>query len=119
FGGLDDTSESSELFISNLEIPDPDAFAMEFAPRFNGAVKLTGELGAVSLVGFGLGSRPAALLDALRVLEEENVPVIKSFTGRESLTFVIPRPAVDESVKRLHRVFVESYQPASQIEITR
>lgn len=108
FGSLDTAGESSDLFISNLEIPDPAAFTAEFAPRFNGAVKLTGELGAVSLVGFGLGSRPAALLDALSVLEAINVPLIKSFTGRESLSFVVPRPVVDESVKRLHRVFVES-----------
>lgn len=115
FGGLNGADETSELFISNLEIPDPDAFAAELAPRFNGAVKLTGDLGAVSLVGFGLGSRPAALLEALRVLEEENVPLIKSFTGRESLTFVIPRPLVDASVKRLHRVFVENHEPALQL----
>ena len=115
FGGLNGAGEASDLFISNLEIPDPDAFAAEFAPQFNGAVKFTGELGAVSLVGFGLGSRPVALLDALRVLEEQNVPVIKSFTGRESVTFVIPRPLVDESVKRLHRVFVENHKKASQL----
>ena len=116
FGGLNGAGEASDLFISNLEIPDPDAFTAEFAPRFDGAVELTGELGAVSLIGFGLGSRPAALLDALRVLEEENVPVIKSFTGRESLTFVIPRPLVDQSVKRLHCVFVENHEPALQMK---
>jgi diaminobutyrate-2-oxoglutarate transaminase len=115
FGGLNGAGETSELFISNLEIPDPNAFAAELAPRFNGAVKLSGELGAVSLVGFGLGSRPAALLEALKVLEEENVLLIKSFTGRESLTFVIPRPLVDASVKRLHRIFVESREPALQL----
>jgi len=115
FGGLNGTGEASDLFISNLEIPDPEAFTAEFAPRFDGAVHLTGELGAVSLIGFGLGSRPAALLEALRVLEEENVPVIKSFTGRESLTFVIPRPLVDHGVKRLHRVFVENHEPAVEV----
>lgn len=113
FGGLNDGDGPSDLFISSLEIPDHDAFTAEFAPRFNGAVKLNGELGAVSLVGFGLGSRPAALLDALRVLEEENIPVIRSFTARESLTFVIPRPLVDESVKLLHRVFVENHEVLS------
>lgn len=110
FGGLSGNGEASELFISNLEIPDTDAFTAAFGPRFNGAVKLTGELGSVSLVGFGLGSRPAALLDALRVLEKENVPVIKSFTGRESLTFIIPRSLVDQSVKRLHSVFVDKQE---------
>ena len=116
FGGLNDAGEASDLFISNLEIPDPDAFIAEFAPRFDGAVQLTGELGAVSLIGFGLGSRPAALLDALRVLEEENVLVLKSFTGRESLTFVIPRLLVDQSVKRLHRVFVENHERVLQMK---
>ena len=116
FGGLNGAGEASDLFISNLEIPDPDAFTAEFAPRFDGAVELTGELGAVSLIGFGLGSRPAALFDAFRVLEEENVPVIKSFTGRESLTFVIPRPLVDQSMKRLHCVFVENHEPALQMK---
>ncbi len=118
FGGLNGAGEASELFISNLEIPDPEVFAAEFAQRFNGAVELSGELGAVSLVGFGLGSRPAALLDALRVLEEGKVPLVKSFTGRESLTFVIPRPLVDESVRRLHRVFVESHEPVSQLNVS-
>ena len=116
FGGLD-SGGSSDLFISNLEIPDPDAFTAEFTPQFNGAVELASDLGAVSLVGFGLGSRPAALLDALRVLKENDVPVIKTFTGRESLTFVIPRPSVDESVQRLHRVFVENHEPASQLSL--
>ena len=115
FGGLNGAGEACDLFISNLEIPDADGFTAEFAPRFNGAVKLTGDLGAVSLIGFGLGSRPKALLDALRVLEEENVPVIKSFTGRESLTFVIPQSLVDQSVKHLHRVFVENHEPALQL----
>lgn len=110
FGGLSSNGEPSDLFISNQEIPDPEAFTAEFAPRFNGAVRLTGELGAVSLIGFGLGSRPQALLEALRVLEEEDVPVIKSFTGRESLTFVIPRSRVDQGVKRLHRAFVENHE---------
>jgi aspartate kinase len=106
FGSLSDADGGGELFLSNLEIADPEVFAAEFAPRFGRAVELTDGLGAVSLVGFGLGSRPSALLDALRILEEGRVPLVKSFTGRESLTFVIPRPLVDESVRRLHRVFI-------------
>jgi aspartate kinase len=106
FGGLSGDGGDSDLFISTLEIADPEAFAAEFELQFDGAVELTDGLGAVSLVGFGLGSRPAALLDALRVLEEERVPLVRSFTGRESLAFVIPRPLVDESVRRLHRVFI-------------
>ena len=117
FGGLAGDGGDGELFISNLEAADPEIFAAEFAARFGGAVELTEGLGAVSLVGFGLGSRPAALLDALRILEEERVPLVKSFTGRESLTFVIPRPLVDGSVRRLHRVFIGGRGTASQPDV--
>jgi aspartate kinase len=112
FGGLGGDG-GGELFISNLEIADTEAFAAEFAARFGSAVELTDGLGAVSLVGFGLGSRPGALLDALRVLEGGRVPLVRSFTGRESLAFVIPRALVDVSVRRLHNVFIGGRGPAS------
>jgi aspartate kinase len=115
FGSLGSAGEPYDLFISSLEIPDPEAFARELEARFNGAIKMVGQLGAVSLVGFGLGSRPAALLAALRVLEEKNVQLIKSFTGRESLSFVIPQYEVDESVRRMHHAFVEARRTASQL----
>jgi len=112
FGSLGGPEESGDLFISNLEIPGPEAFARELEARFHGAVKVVRDLGAVSLVGFGLGSRPAALLDALTVLRAGNVPLVKSFTGRESLTFIIPRSEVDENVRRMHSAFVENRPPA-------
>lgn len=108
FGSLGGWGEPGDLFISNQEITDPAGFAAELEARFDGAVKVAGDLGAVSLVGFGLGSRPGALLDALAVLREGRVPLVKSFTGRESLSFVVPRASVDENVRRMHEVFVEN-----------
>jgi hypothetical protein len=47
------------------------------------------------------------LLDAIEALEQTQVPLIKSFSGRESFTFVIPRSRVDESVTRMHNIFVD------------
>jgi aspartate kinase len=114
FGNAGCDGEPIELFISTNEIPDPEAFTRELELRFNGATKTTKDLGAVSLVGFGLGSRPAALSEALAAMGRIGAPVIKSFTGRESLSFVIPRAEVDSCVKRMHHLFVESHWQSSQ-----
>jgi aspartate kinase len=112
FGSMGSTDESSDLFISNQEIPDPEALKRDLELKFDGSIKIAGDLGAVTLVGFGLGSKPEALLDAIRILERQKAPLVKSFSGRESLTFIIPRSEVDESVRGMHRVFVEERQPA-------
>ena len=114
FGSAGCNGEPIELFISNNEIPDPEAFTRELELRFNGATRTTKDLGAVSLVGFGLGSRPAALSEALTALGQMGAPVIKSFTSRESLSFIIPRAEVDSCVKRMHHLFVESRRQPSQ-----
>lgn len=112
FGSLGSPGEPGDLFISNEEIPDPEALANELEVRFDGGIKIAGGLGAVTLVGFGLGSKPEALLSALKVLETQRVPMIKSFSSRQSFSFIIPRSEVDESVRELHRVFVEECRPA-------
>lgn len=71
-------------------------------------------LGAVSLVGFGLGSRAASLLDALEVLEHAGVPVEESFSSRESFTFVMAGAQVVRGVEVLHGAFVEA-RPTAQV----
>jgi len=109
FGGIG--SELSDLFISNLEIPDPAAFARELKDRFEDAIEVISDLGSVSIVGFGLGSRAASLLGAIEALEDIQAPLIRSFSGRESFTFVIPRSYVDESVKRMHNILVDRDRP--------
>lgn len=111
FSGAGGDGEPSDLFISNLEIPDTEAFAGELEAQFGGAIGVLSDLGAVSIVGFGLGSRAANLLDAIEALESIQVPLIKSFSGRESFTFVIPRSRVDESVKRVHHMLVGRERP--------
>jgi aspartate kinase len=108
FGAAGFPEEAVDIFISSLDIPDPDAFVREFHEKYAGVARVTDGLGAVSLVGFGLGSRPAALLDACRVLEKEEIPVIKSFSARESFSFVMPASFVERCVRAMHRAFIET-----------
>jgi len=107
FGRLESAGGVFHLLLSTLEIPNPDPFLKDLEARFAGAVSGAGGLGAVSLIGFGLGSRPAALVDALEVLEDAGLEVFDSFTGRESLSFVIAASRMREGILELHRSFVD------------
>ncbi len=108
FGRLGGTGGGVELLLSTLEIPNPEQLSRNLTERFAGAVRLESGLGAVSLIGFGLGSRPAALFDALRALEAAGLDIVDSFTGRESLSFVMAASGVQEGVRKLHGTFVEN-----------
>lgn len=101
-------NEPTDILISNLEIPDPAAFARHLQDQFGDAITVSDQLGMVSLVGFGLGSIPASFLDAFRVLQRAHIPVAKSFTMRESLCFVTPASMVNKGVVLMHEVFIES-----------
>jgi aspartokinase len=107
FGATSHLNEPTDILISNLEIPEPAAFARRLQDQFGDAITVSDQLGMVSLVGFGLGSRPASFLDAFRVLQRAHISVAKSFTTRESLCFVIPISMVDKGVTLMHEVFIE------------
>lgn len=108
FGRLNNVGGAIEVLLSDREIPNPEQLRKELDERLAGAVTVEGGLGAVSLVGFGLGSRPAALFEALRALDDAGLEVVDSFTGRESLSFLIDASEVPRGVRLLHEVFVES-----------
>lgn len=108
FGRLAGSGEAVDLLLSTLEIPNPEQLRRDLESRYGDQVSIEEGLGGVSLVGFGLGSRPQALYDALRVLDEAGLTVLDSFTGRESLSFVLAAAEVEEGVRRLHRAFVEA-----------
>lgn len=108
FGRLDSTRGGLDLLLSDLEIPDPEGLRRDLKARFGGAVQIGTGLGAVSLIGFGLGSRPAAFFEAFRALEKGGFELYDSFTGRESLSFLVSADRVHEGIRLLHRAFVES-----------
>jgi aspartokinase len=70
----------------------------------------------VSVVGFGLGSRPAAFFAAFNLLRRRAIPVLKSFTTRESICFVVPADRVNEGVLLVHEAFIETNSPQPTLE---
>ena len=113
-GATGSTSEPVDILISDREIVNSAAFASDLRKRFGQRVALTDRLGLVSIVGFGLGTRPAFFLSASRLLRQANIPVMKSFTTRESLCFVVAANQVDEGVLLMHDAFIQT-QPVSQL----
>ncbi|MGH8435002.1 MAG: aspartate kinase [Pseudomonas sp.] len=107
FGETGNFSEPADILISSLEIPAPAAFARRLRDQFGDDITVADRLGMVSLVGFGLGSRPASFLDASGILRQAQVPVVKSFTTRESLCFVVPVSRVNASVALMHEAFIK------------
>jgi len=118
FGTTGTSDEAADIFISNLEIPDPAVFVREFQMQFGTQAKIMDELGAVSLVGFGLGSRPASLLEACTLLHHAEIPVLKSFSSRESFSFVMAGRFVNEAVRLMHRAFIESRRERLSVAVS-
>ena len=111
FGRIDRQGGGSfDLLLSDLEIPDPEEFLQQLERRYGDGLSVTAGMGAVSLIGFGLGSRPASLLEAFRLLEDAGIDLRGSYTHRESLSFLVPAAQVHDGVRALHRAYVE--QPA-------
>lgn len=102
------------LYLSTLEMSAPQSFAARLATRL-GARRVSAGWGAAALVGFGIGSRPAALFDAVERLASAGVPVHDTFTSRESVCLVVEAGRVADAVQVLHRelvVPVSSTEPA-------
>lgn len=106
-GATGNPNELADILISNLEIPAPAAFARHLRAEFGDAIAVTDRLGMVSLVGFGLGSRPSSFLAAFRLLQQAHIQVVQSFTTRESLCFIVPAAMVDKAVRLMHKTFIE------------
>ena len=107
FGRLDHNAASFDLLLSDLEIPDTQKLMQKLAQCCGEGLSLTDDLGAVSLIGFGIGSRPGSFLEAFRNLETAGIEVLGSFTGRESLSFLVDRDQVHQGMRALHRIYIE------------
>ena len=105
-GRIEAPSRTSTLYLSTEEIPSVPAFCRELDKCFGDRVTTTPDLGSVALVGFGLGSRPRALYEAMRLLRDHDLEVADTFTSRQAVIFVLPACRVDAATRVLHEGFV-------------
>ncbi|MBP1632592.1 MAG: aspartate kinase, partial [Acidobacteria bacterium] len=72
-----------------------------------GRVVVNGPLGKVSVVGEGLRTDPGLAARVPGVLAGAGVEVVATATRPIRVSCLVPELALEESVRRLHRAFVE------------
>ncbi len=104
--GVEPHRNRLDLVVATENIADPAGFALDLEARFAG-LKVEGGLGSVSAVGLGVGDKPAALLETLGALREQDIDVLTSFTSREALTCIVALDDVNSAVQCVHALFLE------------
>lgn len=94
------------LFTREL-CPDLEGMLDRFGRRFGDRIVVERDLGAVTVVGSGIGHNPRNLTRAMEVLRDAEVAVQGMDTSALRLTFFVAPGRVDDGVKALHRAFVE------------
>jgi aspartate kinase len=76
--------------------------------RFGGAVRIDDTLGALSVVGAGINASFDNVRRGSDALAQAGISVAGIATSSFRITWMIERARLDESVRLLHRVFIES-----------
>jgi aspartate kinase len=90
----------------NDDLPDWTRVRERLAAAFGAAVTVEEELGAVSVVGEGLGSDPGALDKALEKAASLGIEIAAVETTPLRITLVCPPARVKDLVRALHQVFL-------------
>jgi len=96
-----------DVLLSTTNIPCEETFARQLGHEFKTGLKIDPRLGSVAAIGLGVGEEPAAIACARGALARAGVPTLRSFTRREALTCLVPDEQVNESVRVIHRAFID------------
>jgi aspartate kinase len=101
------------LVFSRENLHQEERLRAALAERFGRQVRLTSELGAVSVVGAGINVSFENVRRGAEALGAAGVAPQAVATSSFRITWMVPREALDHSVRTLHRRFLE--QPAPPV----
>jgi aspartate kinase len=90
------------FILSKIENYSCDSFLAELRARFETAVEIFTELSAVSIVGEGITDRPDTLLEAIKLLKTNDIPVSGFHTSSFRISLLIKSGMMEKAVKLLH-----------------
>jgi len=99
------------LIISRENLHEESRVRDALAARFGGAVRLTDELGALSVVGGGINASFENLRRGSGALEQAGLVPRAVATSSFRITWMIERTGLGDGVRLLHRTFVPSPHP--------
>lgn len=79
--------------------------------RFGDCARLVDGLGAVSAIGAGINASYANVRVGSDALAAEGIAASRLSTSSFRITWMLPRPRVDDAVRALHRRFIETERP--------
>jgi aspartate kinase len=105
------TLAHTALVVSRENLHDEARVRAMLADRFGDRVRLVDGLGAVSAIGAGINATYANVRAGSATLRERGIESSGVATSSFRITWMVPRPRVDDAVRGLHERFIESARP--------
>ena len=96
------------LVISRENLHNEEQVRRDIAAAFAATARLIDTLGAVSVVGAGINASYANVRRGTSALREAGIAPEAMATSSFRITWLVPRPQLNDSVKTLHRSFLEN-----------
>ncbi len=104
----------ASVVVSAEFIPDAAQCRSRLDQHFGGRVRLSSDLGAVSLIGAGINQNFVNLRRCLKVLAEHDSKPEAVHTSSFRITVLVPSGQVPKTVEVLHREFIEEALTSAQ-----
>ena len=99
------------IVISRENLHDEDRLRAELEQVFGADARLIDGLGAVSVVGAGINATYTNVRRGTACLGDAGIPTHAVSTSSFRITWLLPRPRLDDAVRVLHRTFLEGQAP--------
>ena len=94
------------LVISRENLHDEGRLRKDIDQSYGAAASLVDDVGAVSVVGAGINASYGNLLRGTQALRDAGIAPQALSTSSFRITWIVPRPAVDDAVRTLHAALV-------------
>src|SRR5262245_60077263 len=95
------------LVISRENLPEESRVREAIARAFGDAVRIHDQLGALSVVGAGINASFENVRRGSAALRAAGIPPVAVSTSSFRITWMVDRGTLDDSVRLLHRTFIE------------
>ena len=95
------------MVVSTANIGNTENFVEELSDRYKTFLDVSDDHGAVSAVGEGIGCDPKVGLAIYDRMRRSGVPFAGSYLTPHSVTYLVPKDQVKDSVGLLHGSLVE------------
>jgi len=101
------TADRLTLVVSRENLHEEARVREELAARFGGTARISDTLGALSVVGTGINASFENVRRGSAALTAQGIAVEGIATSSFRITWMIDRAGLDDSVRLLHRTFIE------------